>query len=64
MSTPTPHTKPATRVDSIRLPAELRAFLLAQAQQNTRSFSGEIVHRLEQSRQTNQPPTLTKEQQQ
>lgn len=35
----------------IRLPAELKEWLAAQATQNRRSQNGEIVSRLEESRQ-------------
>ena len=38
------------KTQSIRLPAELRAFLLEQARINQRSLSGEIVYRLRQTR--------------
>ena len=51
------------RADSIRLPADLREYLRAEARKNTRSYSGEVVHRLEQSRQADQQPA-TKEQHQ
>ncbi|WP_183043446.1 Arc family DNA-binding protein [Alicycliphilus denitrificans] len=49
------------RPDSIRIPAELRTYLREQARKNTRSYSGEVVHRLEASRQADQQPTTTKE---
>ena len=59
-----PTQKPTPmRADSIRLPADLREYLRAEARKNTRSYSGEVVHRLEQSRQADQQPA-TKEQHQ
>lgn len=49
------------RPDSIRIPADLRVYLREQARKNTRSYSGEVVHRLEASRQLDQQPTHPKE---
>ncbi|WP_436130953.1 Arc family DNA-binding protein [Acidovorax sp. LjRoot38] len=51
------------RADSIRIPAELRSYLRAEARKNTRSYSGEVVHRLEASRQADQQHTQQKGQQ-
>jgi hypothetical protein len=36
----------------LRLPPELKAWLEAQAKANRRSLNGEIIYRLEQSRDT------------
>lgn len=36
---------------NLRLPAELKTWLKQQATKARRSFSAEVVHRLEQSRQ-------------
>lgn len=36
-------------IQSIRMPADLREYLQAQADANTRSLSAEIVHRLRMS---------------
>lgn len=57
MSIHTPNQKPEPkRPDSIRIPADLRIYLRAEAKKNTRSYSGEVVHRLEASRQVDQQP--------
>ncbi|MGE8493676.1 MULTISPECIES: Arc family DNA-binding protein [Comamonas] len=45
--------------DTVRIPADLRAYLREQALKNTRSFSGEIVHRLEASRKADLQPLAT-----
>lgn len=39
---------------NIRLPRELKHWLAKQAEQNHRSLNGEIVHRLEKSRDEQQ----------
>lgn len=54
MTIRTPQTK--TRPESVRMPSELSHYLRAEAKKNTRSFSGEVVHRLEASRQADQQP--------
>lgn len=51
------------RADSIRIPADLRSYLREEARKNTRSYSGEVVHRLEASRQADQQTTQKKGQQ-
>lgn len=51
-----PHKSEPLRADSIRIPADLRNFLREEARKNTRSYSGEVVHRLEASRQADQQP--------
>lgn len=57
-----PTNKPEQmRPDSIRMPANLRAYLREQAEKNTRSYSGEVVHRLEASRQADLQPVTPKE---
>lgn len=56
------HDKPQPmRPESVRMPAELREYLRGEARKNTRSFSGEVVHRLEATRQADQQPTTPKE---
>ena len=55
MSTHVTTSKPErSSPDTVRIPSELRMYLRAQAGKNTRSYSGEIVHRLEQTRQQDQ----------
>ncbi|MCT6721690.1 hypothetical protein [Acidovorax sp. K2F] len=55
MSIQTQTQKPEPkRPDSIRIPADLRSYLRGEARKNTRSYSGEVVHRLEASRQADQ----------
>jgi hypothetical protein len=44
-------TKPATVLTSMRLPAELKSWLQHQAIDNRRSLPGEVIFRLEESRQ-------------
>ncbi len=39
----------------LRIPAEMRDWLQEKAQRNFRSMNAEVVHRLEQSRQAEQP---------
>lgn len=51
----------AKQPNSIRIPADLRSYLRAEAKKNTRSYSGEVVHRLEASRQADQQTTTPKE---
>lgn len=44
------------RPESVRMSADLSGYLRREARKNTRSFSGEVVHRLEASRQADQQP--------
>lgn len=46
-----------TRAHSVRLPRQLSDYLQAQAHANHRTVSGEILHRLELSRLTDQQTT-------
>ena len=46
-----PETNEPSRANSIRIPAVLEEWLRERAVANRRSFSGEVVYRLEQSQQ-------------
>lgn len=52
-----------SRSDSVRLPTDLREWLLEQAANNHRSFSGEVVHRLVMSRKAECESLMQKGQQ-
>ena len=51
------------RPESVRMPPALSEYLRGEARKNTRSFSGEVVHRLEASRQADQQPQQKGQQQ-